>query len=110
MHKKTSHILYFPPAPMSGCLFLNEQIELEQSKYTPGHKFLCQAIAAVQYPAALTLFMYMFIFLAPTSLNTTSLANTLTLANTLNKLAKSREKNSSGPGSNPRPCPRTTVE
>jgi len=49
MHRKQSKYYIYRLCNISSGLFLNEQVELGQPKYTPGHKFLCQVIAAVQY-------------------------------------------------------------
>ena len=49
MHRKQSKYYIYRLCNISSGLFLNEQVELGQAKYTPGHKFLCQVIAAVQY-------------------------------------------------------------
>src|ERR1700689_3896014 len=49
MHIKKSKYCIYRLRNISSGLFVNEQVELGQPKYTPGHKLLCQAIAAVQY-------------------------------------------------------------
>ena len=49
MHRKQSKYYIYRLCNISSGLFLNEQVEPGQPKYTPGHKFLCQVIAAVQY-------------------------------------------------------------